>query len=123
MVDVKKRRVLVVDDEQAIRKVLSIKLKISGYDVVTAAGGQEALDMVNSAKPDLMLLDVIMPGVDGFQVLRKLRAFSELPVIVFSARPENERGALTLGANDFLAKPISVDEMIQRIERLLNHRS
>jgi two-component system KDP operon response regulator KdpE len=114
-----KRRILLADDERAILKILSIKLVISGYEVVTASGGQEALDLVNSACPDIMLLDVIMPGIDGFNVLAKLRAFSDLPVIVFSARPENAQKAISLGANDFLAKPFDIDDMVQRIERLL----
>ncbi len=66
-----------------------------------------------------MLLDVIMPGIDGFQTLEKLRAFSDMPVIVLSARPENAQKALNLGANDFLAKPLDVNEMVKRIEKLL----
>ena len=118
-----KKRVLVVDDERAILTVLGIKLRISGYDVVTASGGEEALGLVNSAHPDLILLDVIMPGVDGFEVLEEVRAASKLPVIVFSARPENAKKALSLGANDFLAKPLDVDEMIRRIEMLLGRKS
>ena len=118
-----KRKVLLVDDEKAILKVLSIKLRISGYDVVTAPGGQEALDLVKSECPDVMLLDIIMPGLDGFGVLEKLRTFSELPVIVFSARPENAQKALSLGANDFMAKPLDVDEMVRRIETLLDHKA
>ncbi len=117
-----KKRVLVVDDELAILKVLNIKLKISGFEVITASGGQEALDKVESGKPDLMLLDVIMPGVDGFEVLEKLRTYSALPVIVFSARPENAQKALSLGANDFLAKPLDVNDMVTRIEGLLSRQ-
>ena len=118
-----KKKVLLVDDERAILKVLSIKLRISGYDVVTASGGQEALDLVKSESPDIMLLDVIMPGIDGFGVLEKLRTFSELPVIVFSARPENAQKALSLGANDFIAKPLDVDDLVKRIEILLDHKA
>ncbi len=118
-----KKKVLLVDDEKAILKVLSIKLRVSGYDVVTAAGGQEALELIDSASPDVMLLDVIMPGLDGFGVLEKLRTFSELPVIVFSARPENAQKALSLGANDFIAKPLDVDDMVKRIEMLLDHKA
>jgi OmpR family response regulator RpaB len=114
-----KKRVLVVDDERAILRVLRIRLGISGYDVVSASNGGEALDLIRSTCPDIMLLDVIMPGMDGFQVLEKVRAASKLPVIVFSARPENASKALSLGANDFLAKPLDVDEMVRRIERLL----
>ncbi len=117
-----KKIVLIVDDERAILKVLSIKLRISGYDVITALNGEEALELVASAKPDLMLLDVIMPGIDGFEVLEKLRAFSEIPVIVFSARPENAAKAMELGANHFLAKPFDVDDMVKKIERLLDSK-
>jgi DNA-binding response OmpR family regulator len=118
-----KKKVLLVDDEKAILKVLSIKLRISGYDVVTAPGGQEALDLVKTECPDIMLLDVIMPGIDGFEVLQKLRPSSQLPVIVLSARPENAQKALSLGANDFIAKPLDVDDLVKRIELLLDHKA
>jgi DNA-binding response OmpR family regulator len=111
-----KKKVLLVDDERAILKIISIKLRISGYDVITASNGQEALDLVKKDSLDLMLLDIIMPGIDGFEVLEKLRAFSELPVIVFSARPENAQKALSLGANDFIDKPFNVDDMVKRME-------
>ena len=117
-----KNRILLVDDEQAILRILSIKLRISGYDVVTAPSGREALELIDSARPDLMLLDVIMPGMNGFAVLQELRTHSDLPVIVLSARPENARKALSLGANDFLAKPFDVDDLIQRIEKVLDHK-
>lgn len=114
-----KKKVLVVDDERAILKVLSIKLRISGYDVVTADCGEEALALASAAHPDIMLLDVIMPGVDGFGVLENLRSFSNLPVIVFSARLENGQKAMDLGANAFLNKPLDIDLMIKKIESLL----
>jgi len=113
------KRVLVVDDEPGIGNILRIKLRISGYDVITALGGQEALDLVASAKPDIMLLDVIMPGVDGFEVLQKLRSYSQLPVIVFSARQDNAAKALELGANDFLAKPFAPEELVNKIRSIL----
>ena len=119
----RKRKILLVDDERAILKVISIKLTISGYDVVTAPGGREALDMIKAESPDIMLLDVIMPGIDGCEVLERLRSVSNLPVIVFSARPENARKALSLGANDFLSKPFNVDEMVKRIESLLGQNA
>jgi two-component system KDP operon response regulator KdpE len=118
-----KKKILLVDDERALLRVLSIKLRIAGYDVVATPNGEEALALINSACPDMMLLDVIMPGMDGFEVLQKLRAVSELPVIVFSARTENAQKALNLGANYFLAKPFDVDEMVKRIEGLLGHKS
>jgi DNA-binding response OmpR family regulator len=118
-----RNKILLVDDELALLRVLAIKLKIAGYDVVTAPNGEEALDLTNSMRPDIMLLDVIMPGMDGFEVLEKVRAVSGLPVIVFSARPENAQKALSLGANDFLAKPFDVDEMVKKIEGLLGQKS
>jgi DNA-binding response OmpR family regulator len=118
-----RKRVLVVDDERAILTVLRVKLGISGYDVSTASSGEEALALINSMHPDVMLLDVIMPGMDGFEVLEKVRAVSELPVIVISARPENRQRALNLRANDFLAKPLDVDELVGRIEVLLGKKT
>ncbi len=118
-----RKRILLVDDERAILRVFGIKLRISGFDVVTAPSGEEALDLVKSQPPDIMLLDVIMPGIDGFEVLEKVRAFSDLPVIVFSARPENAQKALGLGANDFIAKPLDMDEMVKKIENLLDRKA
>jgi two-component system KDP operon response regulator KdpE len=118
-----KTKILLVDDERAILRVIGVKLKISGYDVVTASSGQEALNLVKAESADIMLLDVIMPGIDGFEVLEKVRVFSELPVIVFSARPENAQEALRLGASDFLAKPFDLDDLIKAIERVLCHKS
>jgi DNA-binding response OmpR family regulator len=114
-----KKKVLLVDDENALLRVFGIKLKLAGYDVVTAPSGEEALDLMNSTCPDIILLDVIMPGMDGFEVLEKVRAISELPVIVFSAKSENAQKALSLGANDFLSKPFDVDDLVKRIDELL----
>ncbi len=118
-----KKKILLVDDERGILKVLSIKLRVSGYDVVTAGGGQEALELIDSAKPDLMVLDIIMPGIDGFEVLERLQSTSKLPVIVYSARPENAAKAIGLGADDFFAKPFDVDELVKRIDGLVDHRN
>ena len=118
-----RKKVLVVDDERAILTVLGIKLRISGYDVVTASNGEEAMAVIKSTSPDIVLLDVIMPGTDGFEVLKKVRAVSELPVILLSARPENAPKALVLGASDFLAKPLDVDDMVRRIRSFLGQES
>jgi DNA-binding response OmpR family regulator len=114
-----KNIVLVVDDERDIVNILSIKLRILGFDVVAASNGKEALGMIDAACPDIVLLDIIMPEMDGFEVLKKLRKGSQLPVIAFSARPENAHKALSLGADDFLAKPFDIDDMIRRIGNLL----
>jgi two-component system OmpR family response regulator len=116
-----KKKVLLVDDEPAILKILGIKLRVSGFEVVTAINGQEALTLIDSARPDIVLLDVIMPGIDGFEVLRRLRGSSLLPVIVFSARLENARKALSLGADYFLSKPFDIDDVIERIRSLLKN--
>jgi DNA-binding response OmpR family regulator len=117
-----KKRIFVVDDERAIVKILGIKLRVSGYEVITASKGPDALELIDSAQPDIVLLDVIMPGMDGFGVLRELRTRSALPVIVFSARAENGQKALSLGADDFLAKPFDVDDLVKRIEMMLDHK-
>lgn len=116
-----KKKVLIVDDEQALLRILSIKLRVSGYDVLTALGGEQALALISSEHPDIMLLDVIMPGKDGFYVLEELRAKSDTPVIVFSARADNAAKALSLGASDFVAKPFDVDDLVKRIEKALKH--
>jgi DNA-binding response OmpR family regulator len=115
---VKQFRVLVVDDEQRILKFLASKLKVSGYEVITASNGVEALEQLQAQEPDLVVLDVIMPGIDGFETLKELRAFSAVPVIVLSARGTNvdKVKGLGLGADDYLAKPFSPDELIARIE-------
>ena len=114
-----KQSVLVVDDHPKVLRFIKIDLKCRGFDVITSTSGQEALDMVKSVKPDIMLLDIVMPGIDGFDVLKELRNFSDLPVIAFSASPGNDDSAMQLGANDFMSKPFKADEMAGRIKSLL----
>jgi DNA-binding response OmpR family regulator len=117
-----KHKVLLVDDEPAILKVFGMKLKVSGFEVSTALNGREALQMIKSEKPDILLLDLIMPIMDGFEVLQELRCFSKLPVIVISAKPESYQRVLSLGANDFLAKPFNAEELLKKIRELLDHK-
>jgi DNA-binding response OmpR family regulator len=115
---VKKFRVLVVDDEPRILKFLELRLTASGYGVLIANSGFEALEQVQAQEPDLVVLDVLMPKKDGFETLKELRAFSSVPVIILSAKEANTdkiRG-LELGADDYLAKPFSPDELVARIE-------
>jgi two-component system KDP operon response regulator KdpE len=117
----KKQRVLVVDDQPKVLRFIEIDLKLRGFEVITTTSGSEALELVRSAKPDIMLLDIIMPGMDGFEVLKKLRNFTQLPVIAFSASPGNYHEAMRLGANDFMSKPFQADEMASKIKSLLSH--
>jgi len=117
---VKQFRVLVVDDEPRIVKFLKLKLQASGYEVLTANNGLAALEQVRSQEPDLLVLDVVMPGMDGFETLKQVRAMSSVPVIVLSAKEASTdkiRG-LELGADDYLAKPFSPDELVARIEAI-----
>jgi len=111
-----------VDDEEAIRKILSIKLRVSGYNVITAADGKKALQLVKTKKPDLVLLDLVLPLLSGFQVLEKLRKRNGMSVIAFSASPETAQKALNLGADSFIAKPFDVNDLVKRIGKFLNHK-
>jgi DNA-binding response OmpR family regulator len=115
---IKPFRVLLVDDEERILNFLRTKLTASGYDVLTAGDGQAALEQVQTQEPDLMVLDLVMPGMDGFEVLKELRSFSGIPVIILSARGSDMdkiRG-LETGADDYLAKPFNPDELVARVE-------
>lgn len=110
--------VLIVDDEPRIIKFLKLRLKASGYEVLTATSGLEALEQVQDQEPDLLVLDVVMPGMDGFETLKQVRAVSSVPVIILSAKETDtdKVKGLELGADDYLAKPFSPDELIARIK-------
>ncbi len=114
-----KKCILVVDDESAIQRFICISLRASGYEVITANNGNEALEMVDVKKPDLVLLDVFMPGMDGLEVLKKIRTSSSMPVLVTSARTFIAEKAMGLGANDFISKPFTPDFLIKKIQTLL----
>jgi DNA-binding response OmpR family regulator len=118
----KRQLVLVVDDHPKVLRFIEIDLKLHGFEVITTSSGEEALKIVKSKKPDIMLLDIIMPEIDGLEVLKQLRSFSQLPVIAFSASPGERDSAMRLGAHDFMTKPFRPDEMVRRIEALLNHQ-
>ena len=114
----KKFQVLIADDERRIINFLTAKLRASGYEVITAGNGEEALEQIQAQEPDLIVLDVMMPRMDGFETLKQLRSFSAVPVIMLSAKGTNadKIKGLGLGADDYLAKPFSPDELIARIE-------
>ena len=112
---------LVVDDEPAVRRVLSMRLQLSGYRVVCAEDGEQALELFASEQPDLVVLDVMMPKLDGFAVCRRLRAESAVPIVFLSsldAIAEKVAG-LDLGADDYISKPFSPKELEARISRIL----
>lgn len=115
----KKKRVLVVDDHPKVLKFIEIDLKLRGFDVLSTTSGAVALELVKTRKPDIVLLDMIMPGIDGFMMLKELRTFTDLPVIAFSASPGNQDEAMRLGANDFVHKPFDPDDMARRIKMFL----
>ncbi|MEJ6657961.1 MAG: response regulator [Synechococcus sp. ChSW.bin.154] len=116
-----KGTILVVDDEPAVRRVLLMRLQLAGYNVVSAEDGEEALEKFHSESPDLVVLDVMLPKMDGFAVCRRLRAESCVPIIFLSALESiSERVAgLDLGADDYLPKPFSPKELEARISTIL----
>jgi two-component system, OmpR family, KDP operon response regulator KdpE len=115
-----KQRILVVDDEPGIVRVLGIKLKLHGYEVIGTTSGAEAVELARERQPDLMLLDILMPGMTGTEVLERVRAFSRVPVIIFSARPDVTQIAMEMGADDFISKPFDPDRMLEKIKAVLD---
>lgn len=118
-------RILVVDDERAIRDALHMILSRRGYEVLLACDGEEALEMVESAHPDLVILDVLLPYMDGLTACRRLRARGdEVPVMMLTARDTigDRVTGLETGADDYLAKPFATDELVARIRALLRRR-
>lgn len=113
-------RVLVVDDEPRIVRLLKVRLEASGYQVLTAGSGPEALDQIQTQRLDLLILDVMMPGMDGFEALRQVRATSPVPAIMLSGRDasRDKVKGLELGADDYVAKPFDPDELEARIESI-----
>lgn len=116
----KRFSILLVDDEERILNFLKTKLKLLNYEVFTAGNGIEAIEQVQGQEPDLVVLDVIMPKMDGFQTLKELRSFSPVPVIMLSARGDDSDRikGLGLGADDYLPKPFNPDELVARIEAI-----
>lgn len=122
-----RKRILVVDDEIYIVHILEFTLTMEGYDVVTAADGDEALRKVEEDRPDLVVLDIMMPRMDGYEVCRRLREEEEtrdLPVILLSAkgRPIDRETGMEVGANDYIVKPFSPRRLLEKIRDLLDRQ-
>ncbi len=116
-----KQKVLVVDDEASIRRILETRLKMAGYDVVTAEDGEEAIELFNKTNPDIVILDVMMPKMDGYGVTREIRRVSDIPIIILTALGDvSERiTGLELGADDYVIKPFSPKELEARVKAVL----
>ncbi|MCU1396516.1 MAG: response regulator [Ilumatobacteraceae bacterium] len=118
-------RILVVDDENQIRKALDVNLRTRGYEIDLASTGEEALAAAAAHLPDLVLLDLGLPGVDGLDVIRGLRGWTEVPIIVVSARfgDEDKVAALDAGADDYVTKPFSINELLARVRASLRRHN
>ena len=114
-------RILLVDDEQSVQKLLSYPLRKEGYEVVPAMDGQEALDRCRGQSFDLIVLDVMLPKIDGFDVCRQIRAHSSVPIIMLTAKAEefDKVLGLELGADDYITKPFSMREFRSRVKAVL----
>ena len=114
-------KVLVVDDDHQIREALRRGLQARGYDVLTAGNGETALDVLAGASVDVVVLDLGLPGIDGHEVIRRLRSFSDVPVVVLSVRESQSEKvtALDAGADDYVVKPFGMDELLARMRAAL----
>lgn len=117
----RKFRILVVDDERRMVGFIRLNLEQDGFEVIEAYNGTEALDRLRDSLPDLILLDVMMPDIDGFDVLRTIREVSQVPVIMLTAKGEEEDKVkgLELGADDYVTKPFSPRELVSRVKAVL----
>lgn len=114
-------KILVVDDEKLYIHLLQVNLQAEGYEVLYAMNGEDALEMVSTQKPDLVILDVMMPKLDGFVTCERIRLFSSVPVIMLTAKGEEQDRVkgLNVGADDYVIKPFSATELIARVRAVL----
>ncbi|MFP4346410.1 MAG: response regulator [Anaerolineales bacterium] len=116
-----KDKILVVEDELALRETLEYNLQRQGYDVLTTANGVNAIDLAKAEEPDLILLDLMLPGLDGFEVCRILRQDMNVPILMLTAKADeiDKVVGLEVGADDYLTKPFSMRELLARVKALL----
>jgi len=121
MSELKDKLILVVDDEAHMINFMRMNLELEGCRVISAPNGREALDKAREEMPDVVLLDIMMPGMDGFETLRRLRLFSQVPVLILTAKDDEEDRikGLELGADDYIGKPFSHRELVSRIRAVL----
>ena len=117
-------KILVIDDEPELVKAISIRFKASGYEVTPAFDGQEGIDKAGEIKPDLILLDIIMPKMNGYEVCKKLKSSPEtkdIPIIIFTASGQRdlEKSCLTVGAKGVIMKPFEATELLELVNKLL----
>lgn len=112
-----KQRILVVDDEPRYVRAIQVNLEARGFEVITAGDGQTAINLAAKEKPDLILLDIRMPQLDGYETIRRIRSFSQVPVIMLTAlsEPMNKVKGLDLGADDYVTKPFNAEELVARV--------
>ncbi len=117
--------ILVVEDDDPVRNLITVTLKSNDYGYVGAKNGETAINIVTTQNPDVMLLDLGLPGIDGIEVIKKVRSWSNIPIIVISARSEDREKveALDAGADDYLTKPFSVEELLARLRVTLRRLS
>ena len=119
-----KQKILVVDDDKAILEMVKFALESEGFEVATATDGDEALNKVSKEKPDLIILDVMMPGIDGFEVCRHLKfdpQYQNVPVIILTAKTEDidKMTGLEIGADEYITKPFDTKQLIKSVEETL----
>lgn len=122
MVNNQEARLVVVDDEPSIRELLSASLRFSGFEVITASNGTEAIEVIVDSQPDLIIMDVMMPDIDGFTVTSRIRQEGiDAPVLFLTARDDTQDKVmgLTVGGDDYVTKPFSLEEVVARIRAIL----
>jgi len=121
MASIKNKKILVVDDEERMLRFIRLNLEHDGFQVIEAVKGHEALDKMRTGMPDLILLDVMLPDLDGFEVLKMVREISNIPIIMLTAKGEEDDRVkgLELGADDYVTKPFSPRELVSRVKAVL----